>query len=130
MIYESLELVRNELGNFLELKNQSDDFEDPVPFTSNDVVLGNVAMVESGNGDNNLDEKVIISLVNIEEERTLKNVPSFQRSPVNGNIEYFNPPVHLNLYLLFTANFSQGAEPYGRALQQISYIIQFFQSKT
>ncbi len=90
------------------------------------VKLGNVALLESstGNGADELSDTVIITLVNIEEESSLKNALNFRRTPLGG-IAYENPPVYLNLYLLFTANFTR----YDVSLMLLRRIIQFFQGQ-
>ena len=83
----------------------------------NDVVsLHNAALVESSDANVQRDvvDHLIISLVNIEEESTMKNGVHFRRNPVTGNADYENPPVNLNLYLLFSANFPTN---YTRSLQ-------------
>jgi hypothetical protein len=62
--------------------------------------------------------------VNIEEEQTLKNAPHYQ--VVNSKIQYKNPPVNLNLYILFCANHTE----YDIALERLSEVITFFQGQT
>jgi len=68
----------------------------------------------------------VISVVNVEEESTLKNQPAAKRNPPS-RIIYENPPVYLNLYVLFTSNY--WADKYIFALKRISYVVQFLQSK-
>ncbi|MEL6274539.1 MAG: DUF4255 domain-containing protein, partial [Bacteroidota bacterium] len=92
---------------------------------SDEVVLGNVAMVEQGS-DPSLENKLIISLVNIEEERSLKNARVVRPTGLAGGLSYENPPVSLNLYLLFSANF---ANNYEKSLAYLSMVIEFFQQK-
>lgn len=88
------------------------------------VVLGNVAQVD-GEQSEQLKDKVIISLVNIEEEGTLKNQPNFRRT-MTGAIHYENPPLFLNLYVLITANFTD----YFTALGHLSAVTEFFQGRS
>lgn len=136
MIYEALKLIRDELALFLDQKNQTDSFplDEGAPLedelitdvTATDVLLDNIALIESGSRED-LDDKVIITLVNTEEERSLKNTPPYKKSPLTGSIKYVNPPIFLNLYLLFSANFPN---KYEVGLVQLSYIVQFFQSKS
>jgi hypothetical protein len=64
-----------------------------------------------------------MSLLKLEEEATLKNTPHFKIQ--NDKTEYKNPPVHLNLYLLISAN----CETYDKSLRSISKVIEFFQGK-
>ncbi|RME99816.1 MAG: DUF4255 domain-containing protein [Bacteroidetes bacterium] len=88
------------------------------------VVIGNISQVE-GNTDAtpDIDNRIVITLIKTEEEYTLKNRPNHRRNPISGNLEYVNPPVMLNLYLLITPN----VEDYGTALTFLSRVISFFQ---
>jgi hypothetical protein len=120
MIKIALILLREELRSYLSSKGDTTD-----------VILENIALLETKDA-NNLDHRIIISLVNIEEESTLKNSNNFSRSPDNKG-SYSNTPVFLNLYLLFTANYNGGDSPkndYLLALSNLSYVISFFQSKS
>ena len=120
MIFEALQLLKTELGNYIESK---DDLG-----SASDVVLGNVALIESEEGEH-LSQKIIINLVNVEEESALKNIRAHTTNSLNGKVVYKNPPVHLNLYILFCANY-QGAETsYPTALKRLAHIFQFFQGK-
>ena len=89
------------------------------------VVLGNIAMLETnGNGgDTQIEQRIVLSLVNIEEEKRLKNTPPYKKQ--NGDVEFVHPPVYINLYLLFSANFDN----YNNALIRLSRVIEFFQGK-
>jgi hypothetical protein len=53
----------------------------------------------------------------------LKNTPHFKIS--DGQTEYKNAPIHLNLFLLISAN----CETYEKSLRSVSKVIQFFQGK-
>lgn len=67
---------------------------------------------------------VLLTLVNIAEEATMKNDPG--SSIIGGNeTHYNNPPVNLNLYLLFTVCLPN----YEHALFYLSHTISFFQGK-
>ncbi|MEL7160880.1 MAG: DUF4255 domain-containing protein, partial [Bacteroidota bacterium] len=113
MLLESLQLVEQSLRTYL-FQRLGVDVE---------VALGNVAGVETPGA--NLDDKVIVSLVNIEEERALKNARTVRQVGLTGGLEYRNAPVSLNLYLLFSANF---ATNYEKALRILSLVIEFFQA--
>lgn len=91
------------------------------------VTLGNIGMVDSGGEGGggvgaNLN-RVVLSLVNITEDHTLKNGPNHRRA--GGKIVYENRPVNLYLYLLFSANHPL----YATALTQLGRIIEFFQGR-
>jgi hypothetical protein len=66
---------------------------------------------------------VVITLLKLEEEVTLKNIPNYKIK--DNKTEYKNPPVHLNIYLLISAN----CDTYDKSLRSISRVIQFFQGK-
>lgn len=112
MIGSALLLLRNELDLYVKSKDNTVN-----------VILDNVGLFETTNGDN-LTNNIVISLVNIEEESTLKNSPALKR-PFSGTAKYENPTVYLNLYVLFTCNYF--GNDYVLALHRLSYIIKFFQ---
>lgn len=88
------------------------------------VVLGNMAKTKiAGDDDISLEEKVVVSLVNVAEEGTLKNKPAFRQ--VGGQNLELQPPVHINLYLLFAANLRD----YGKSIDRLLRVIEFFQGK-
>ncbi len=113
MIASSLEYLVKEMNAIYEGTNPSVG----VPF----VVLKNVAPVnnepEMGEGN------VYLTLVNIEEEKTLKNGPIYAQK--NGGISKQNPTIYLNLYLLFSST----EAPYSKDIDNISKLIYILQSK-
>ena len=113
MIYETLQI----------LKEQIDAYFAEIGLTDS-IILDNIALWESGNSEaEKLTDKVVLTLLNLEEEATLKNSPYYKLNSLKT--EYKNPPVHLNLFLLISANF----QAYDRSLRSISRVIEFFQSK-
>jgi hypothetical protein len=94
---------------------------------NDEVHLGNIAQLDIPDQGpaNNLRNKIVISLVNLREEKTLKNGPFSRRNDTTLRTEYFNPPVFLNLFLLITASQSS----YTNALIYLSRIVAFFQAK-
>src|ERR1043166_6995051 len=113
MIDVALILLRDELISYLSTKDSAT------------VNVDNIGLFESSSGTG-LNDSIIISLVNVEEESALKNQSALKR-PFNATATYRNPPVYLNLYVLFTCNYS--GDNYRLALQRLSLIIQFLQSK-
>ena len=89
------------------------------------VVAENIAFLESQNEAIalHLNDKVALTLININEESTLKNVPNHTQEGVRT--VYKNSVINLNLYLLFSAN----RNSYINSLNDISKIIEFFQGK-
>src|ERR1051325_4502310 len=68
-------------------------------------------------------ESIAASLINVEEERTVKShLPEF--TYVNGQHVVKEPQLRLNLYVLFAANFKQ----YDQALKFIAFLLTFFQA--
>ena len=114
MIDSAILLLREELQSYINTRDASAS-----------VVIDNVGLFETSRGDT-LTNNIIITLVNVEEESTLKNQPALRR-PFAGTAIYENPPTYLNLYILFTCNYT-GVD-YPLALRRLSFIIQFLQSK-
>ena len=124
MIDIALRFLRDELSNYVHRSIASGE-SGHIP--EKDIILHNIAFLESDlNGD--LNNKVIITLVNTEEESTLKNKSNVVRT-VNG-IKYEEPPVSLNLYILITATLGDDDnDSYEIGLIRLSKVIQFFQAK-
>ena len=114
MIKEALSLLCEELKSYVHTKDPSVN-----------IIVDNIGLFETSKGDT-LTNNIVITLVNVEEESTLKNQPALRRPFVN-TAQYQNPPVCLNLYVLFTCNYS--GDDYPLALKRLSYIIQFLQSR-
>ena len=114
MIDQAISLLKNELQAFIKIKDGSVS-----------VTVYNIGLFETSKGDT-LTNNIVITLVNIEEESTLKNQPALKR-PINNMAVYSNPPVFLNLYVLFTCNYS--GNDYILALKRLAYVIQFLQGK-
>lgn len=114
MIDQALFLLKAELTDYLQSKKDLAD-----------VIVDNVGLLETANGTTLIDN-VIITLVNIEEESTLKNQPALKR-PFSDQANYTNPPIYLNLYVLLSCNYS--GDKYRLALKRLSHVIRFLQSK-
>lgn len=122
MIHSALDFLAQEVNAYLELKNG---------VVGEKIVLTNVATQEGNWAIPN--NRLGLSLINIEEERIFKD----QRTAVVNNegiTENFNPEIKLNLYIIFTANYTSGDRDalgveYKEGLKQLSYVISFFQEK-
>lgn len=112
MIFKALQLVAVQLSEYIE----------PIAGPS-EVVLGNIALAEAPN-QNLLLDKIVMTMVNVEEESTLKNGMSYQK--ISNMTRYTNPPVYVNLYTLIAAHYPQS---YDIALKRLSSVIRFFQSR-
>jgi hypothetical protein len=113
MISHALTIVKNELERHLN------GFGGNSPHTD----LGNVGEVASQSSTGPSREKVLLSVVNIQEERTLKNVPAYVRDDVALTVRYQNPPTCLNLAVLVAATHNK----YSDALLALSRALTFFQ---
>lgn len=114
MIYETLQILKEQLEKyFTEIG------------LGKIIVLDNIALWGSGDNNNEkkVEGKVVLSLLKIEEETTLKNTPHFEVK--DNKTAYKNQPVNLNLYLLVSAN----CDTYDKSLRSISKIIEYFQGK-
>lgn len=114
MMSHALTIVKNELDRHLAT------FGGNAPHAE----LGNIAEVGTGpNGQGGSRNKVLLSVVNIQEERTLKNVSAFVRDDAALRVRYENPPTFLNLAVLVAATHTK----YDDALLALSRAILFFQ---
>jgi len=114
MIFQVMELIRQNLNSFLSPGGGPDN-----------VVLGNIAFSTPDNPSTPLIDEgsmVIMSLVNVEEEATLRNLSAIRQTEIRP-LAYVNPPMTINLYLLFSAN----QRDYSTAIQTLSSILLFFQ---
>jgi Pvc16 N-terminal domain len=117
MLHVALKFIRDTLNQHIKSPNLPEKL----------VEIGNIALIDaySGSLSNSLTNKVIVSLINVEEERTLKNapyVPAKQNS--DGTTATKGSPIYINLYLVFGANVND----YGDSLEYLSKIISFFHS--
>jgi len=86
------------------------------------IQLGNVSALGTGS-DSEMQNKIIVSVVNIEEDRISRSPDNYVR--IDQQVIYKNPPVYLNLDILFAANYKH----YDTSLRLISNVIKFFQYK-
>lgn len=119
MISHALTIVINELKKHLE-----DAYG--VAMTDDVAKLGNLAEgIASGTGSAGVArDKLIFSMVNIKEEKALKNLPNYVRNDISLKASFENPPVHLNFLILVTATHTE----YTNALLLLSRAIRFFQA--
>ncbi|MBD2604444.1 DUF4255 domain-containing protein [Scytonema hofmannii FACHB-248] len=117
MIFDAMRLIQVGLQRYiLELE--------PELSLGQIVLIDNIGMAEELGGSNNqLNGHVVMSLVNLQEETTLKNVSHYRLE--NGRTIYQNPPVNLNLFILFSSLHNQ----YETALRLLSRVVEFFQSQ-
>jgi hypothetical protein len=117
MIYHALDVLKCELGDFLKSLPELNISESQV------VELSNVAKEDGTVAISN--NRLGMSLVNIEEERIVRDVSPYRTNPDNS-VSHLNPEVRLNLMLLFSAHFGV----YDTSLRFIAGVIRFFQKKS
>jgi hypothetical protein len=108
MIFQAVDTIRQELVN-----------------NGINADLGNISEVVNDINITAVHADVIISLINIEENRISRDPNNFIRK--DGGIILKNPAVHLYLTLLFTSVRSAGG--YGLSLQDLQNVISVFQKK-
>jgi hypothetical protein len=117
MLSHALTIVMNEME-----KHLTDTYGPPAIVPQ--VVLGNIAEGVAGAAAGMVPREVLaFSMVNIREEKTLKNVPAYQRNDATLRVVYQNPPVFLNFHILVAATHAN----YSNALLVLSRAIKFFQ---
>jgi hypothetical protein len=88
------------------------------------LVLANISRVNDGDEfTQTMKDKLVLSIVNIEEDRVAKSPDHFIRQ--NNLIRYKNPAIHLNLTVLFAAT-----HDYDKAIPLLEKVIRFFQIKS
>lgn len=117
MMVEAMALLLKQLNDYITQVDSSAG-------APSQAVLGNVAQMDRPEIATELDNHIVLTLVNVEEERALKNGPVTTLAPT-GEVGYRNRPLHLNLFLLFTANYRN----YGTALKRLAQVLTFFQGK-
>lgn len=114
MLFDAMRLIQVTLQDYI--------FNTEPTLGSSVVVVDNIALAEQLGGSNNqLNGHVIMSLVNLQEESTLKNAPYYRVE--NGRTIYQNPPISLNLFILFSVLHNQ----YETTLKLLSRVIECFQ---
>jgi len=115
MIAHALSIVRNELDRHLA------SYGPAAPQAE----LGNVGEVLAGGNNGPARGRIVLSVVNMQAERTLENVPNYIRDDTALQVRYENAPVFLNLAVLVTATHTT----YMDALVALSRAILFFQHR-
>ena len=106
MIHDVLSYIRREL-------------RDRLPVADSQVMIESARALANDTNQ----EGAYITLVNVEEEPTLRNLPAVDR--IGASLVRQEPPVHMNLYLLFAFEF----QTYEQSLLQLSNTIGLFQAK-
>lgn len=113
MIHETLKFLQDEIARYLATK--LGDTTDPP------VTIGNVARAYDSESTTLPPNKIVLSLVNVEEDRVAKQQEPFVRT--DTGVTYKSPPLYLNLYVLIAAN----RTAYKDSLISLGHVIQAFQ---
>ena len=120
MIDKALTFLNNQVNEYINVKT---NFTNIVKLTSIVDQEGSVLLPVNTIG---------MTLVNVEEERLAK-AQSPYRSSSSGSMTVLNPEIKLNLFVLFAAHPDIEAglttNLYFQGLNQLSYVVQFFQGK-
>ncbi len=113
MIYVAINHITAQLNQFLR---RSFDLQEDIVVTSNLVELDGTVSPQTNN-------KIIVSLVNVEKDTAPRQVPG--RPSVGGNrVVQTTPSLYLNLYLIVAGHFA--GNNYAEALKFLSTTIGFF----
>jgi hypothetical protein len=118
MINLALDFIANHIDSYLQQQQAQGNLI--LPGIKHPVILGNISQVGTST-DSTLQNMIIVSLIKIEEDRISRSPDNYVR--IDQQVIYRNPPVYLNLDILFTANY----ENYKTSLLLLSFVIQFFQ---
>lgn len=120
MLRTALEFLAEELNLYIKRKDAGN-------FGNTDTVVVSGLMKPDGSfaiaADQGNDTfKIILTLVNLEEDRIAESQQFIRK--INDKIQVNNPPLNLNLHVLFSVFTSN----YATGLRLLSYVIGFFQS--
>jgi len=116
MIDQAVQFIERELNAYFRFRLE----------TIEDKAVASAIVNQDGSPAIKEENKVIISLVDLQEESVLKNT-GIQHSLRNGGFIKSPLPVHLNLYLMFSSMFSNSN--YNEALRYLSETIMYFQAR-
>jgi len=111
MLFETLNTLKLELSSYLSQLPEESNFT---------ITEENIAFHETSA---DVKDSMVLSLIRMEEEATLKNMHQYRKEA--GKTIYSQPPVNMNLYILFSSVF----DTYGNALKNLSNVVKFFQTK-
>ncbi len=117
MIAEALTFISDFLNHEIKMSFGIDE----------DRVMVSSLINPDGSVTENIENKIIISVINLEHETTVKTMGNYVHEAGNS-FGKKSPPVYLNLYLLISANYD--SKNYIEALKMLSAVIGVFQANT
>ncbi len=115
-------MIHNALAYIQDILNEN--FKNEFSISENKVVLSNIVKAD-GSSAQNVDGKIVFFLVSLDEEAALKNNLNRFSNQGNGSFAQKTPTLHLNMQVLFCANFD--SKVYIEGLSYLSALIRFFQ---
>jgi len=115
MIHLAIKHIVEELKSYLNLRSGF--------LSQNPIVAGSLFTVNQ-EIDERTKNKIVLTLVNIQEDRVYRSVEVFKRRP-DGTSEIVKPEVKVNVFILFMANF----DAYEESLKGIAQVVAFFQHR-
>jgi len=103
MIYKALDYIKEELAFYIDLDES-------------EISVDSLQKMQKNKG-----QGLIISLLNVEEEITLKNTPHYIQQ--KNSLKYREPAIFLNLNIIMAFDFDH----YSNSLKQMAETVEFFQ---
>jgi hypothetical protein len=119
MLLQALTIIRKELDTYL-VSQDGDSVDERVLLENPSSINWNDPAANGG-----LTDKVIMSLAGIEEVTMRRNDPHYKIR--DNQTEYTNPPVYLDLSVMFSSYFP---EDYALGITRLTQVIEFFQGKS
>jgi hypothetical protein len=120
MIRTALEFIKKELDAYIAAREN-----DLANYAPGSIVDLNAVVAPNGNVNVDNNKHISVMLVGVEEERREGKRPYILPAE-NNNFITLNPPIEINLHLMFVAHSGN----YETALRDLSDVIAFFQSNT
>ncbi len=120
MIRNALNFLKGEVNKFMNLQSGASPLDQSV-------LLSNIVNSDESKAMGLPNNKLVLSLICIEEERQLKSQDHYNRTS-NGTIYSTNPELRFNLFVMFAAHFDH--DHYGEGLKALSLILRFFQGNS
>ncbi|MEO9871531.1 Pvc16 family protein [Ekhidna sp.] len=117
MIHPALEYICTELSNYIKVKTEDETGSEKK------VTLANLVK-QDGSIDHLPEDKILCSLINVEEEKITNHQAFKYVESENGYVKR-NADINLNLYILFVNHFKH----YVEALKSLTHIVSFFQQE-
>jgi hypothetical protein len=102
----------------------NEHFKNEFSISENKVILSNIVKAD-GSSAQDVDGKIVLFLISLNEESTLKNSMNRSSNQDFGSFAQKTPTLHLNMQLMFCANFD--SKVYVEGLSYLSSLIRFFQ---